>query len=194
MNPSTRLTVYFLSIAVFGGCSTTTTERLGEFSFHTPEQLGIHHRPGTSLRWDGETVWKNVFTGYFHPHDVGPFQRDDMLVFVGTAPWRDIWYPHPQLFVVRGGDTPVLLSEHILSKPFLDPRKGSPKASYSLIDISPTTNGVRAVFHHYPDPQTYSRNPFALLWDEIESYLRLPATSFHSVSHPCGNYRVLRSP
>jgi hypothetical protein len=77
-----------------------------------------------------------------------------MFVFVGPLPGNTDWWTYSQLFAVRGGDTPVVLSERLLGQRLVVSSDSREMSTFAVRHITPTESGVRVEFKYRVDPNT----------------------------------------
>src|SRR5207237_4019679 len=86
----------------------------------SPGLLNPDASPGTSLHYGGRRVWSSVFTGCFWPEPAGKFYHEGIFVFVGSVLGSGGYNDplvYPQLYVVRGKEPPVIISQRIFGQP-----------------------------------------------------------------------------
>ncbi|MCX5658325.1 MAG: hypothetical protein NTW19_01215 [Planctomycetota bacterium] len=187
---ATPIIAFVMACVLTAGCS--DREKLGEdYVLVTPSTMGPDSHPGTSLRWKEKVVWKNVYVGYFSPAESSQFCHDGMFVFVAPVPGNNDWWLYPQLFAVRGGKPPVVLSERLLGQRLSVSYRSGEMSTFSARAISPFKEGVRAVFEYQVDSNNKATKPIELTWAEIKQMLDEADTSARAIHHELGDYRVL---
>jgi len=114
-----------------------------------------------------------------------------MVVFVGPIPGGTDWRPYSQLFAVRGGATPVVLSECLLGKRLAISSDAPTASTCSVRHIEPSESGVRVVFEYWLNSNTQATKTNDLPWLEIKKLLDEADRSGKTVNHSLGDYRVL---
>lgn len=188
-----RLLIQFIAFAaciVLAGCS--EREQLGGgYTLVTPPTMGPDHHPGTSLHRKGKAVWDNVYVGHFSPHDASEFFHDGMFVFVGPLPGDTDWWTYSQLFAVRGGDIPVVLSERLLGQRLVVSSDTREMSTFAVRHIAPVENGLRVEFEDSAGSTTKATKTNNLAWADIKRLLDEADTSAKIVHNKFGDYRVL---
>lgn len=189
-----RHVIHFIALVTAGlvllGCS--EREQVGSgYTLVTPPTLGPDHHPGTSLHRRGKVVWDNVYVGYFSPHDASRFFHDGMFVFVGPLPGDTDWWTYSQLFAVRGGDTPVVLSERLLGQRLVVSNDLREMSSFAVRHLTPTENGLRVEFQDSKGSTTKATMTNDFTWTDVKRLLDEADRSAKIVHHKFGDYRVL---
>jgi hypothetical protein len=112
-------------------------------------------------------------------------------VFVGPLPGNTDWWTYPQLFVVRPGNTPVVLSERLLGRRLVVSSDSREMSTFAVRHITPTESGVRVEFEYWADSNIEATKTNDLAWPEIKRLLDEADTSARIVHHGHGDYRVL---
>lgn len=189
-----RRVIKYLGVAAACFLATSCSEREsigGDYVLMTPPTLGPDHHPGTSLYRKGNVVWKNVYVGYFSPNDASKFFHEGMFVFVGPLPRNTDWWTYSQLFAVRGGDTPLVLSERLLGQRLVVSSDMGEVSTFNVHQITPAENGVRVEFEYWADANTKATKTNDLTWTEVKRLLDEADTSGKIVHHRFGDYRIL---
>jgi hypothetical protein len=188
MRNALQTIAFTIAWAVLVGCS--ERERLGSgYVLVSPPAMGPDHHPGTSLHRKGKVAWGNVYIGYFSPHDASKFFHDGIFVFVGPLPGDTDWWTYSQLFGVRGGDIPVVLSERLLRQRLVVSSDMREMSTFAVRHITPAEGGLRVEFEYRAGSNVTKTND--LTWAEIKRLLDEADTSAKIVHHRLGDYRVL---
>jgi hypothetical protein len=135
--------------------------------------------PGSELHYKNKKVWDFVYEGYGYSCQGG------MMVFTALVPYEDMTgcYSHPQLFVVRGGEPPVVLSQRIMQQPLRVP-PGVP--AYGVKSLVSTNGGVQVEFQQ--GTNVIRRD---LTWSHFKRFLDEGDSLPKLVHHPFPEYRIL---
>jgi hypothetical protein len=189
-----RAIVPFLAFVIaslrLAGCG--ERESLGDgYVLVTPRGTGPDAHPGTSLHRKGKVVWDNVYVGDFGHYDASKFFHDGIFVFVGPLPGNTDWWTHPQLFAVRDGDLPVVLSERLMGQRLVVSSDSREMSTFAVSRMTPLETGVRVEFEYWTDSQTKATKTNDLAWPDIKRLLDEASASARTVHHRFGDYRVL---
>ena len=178
-----------IALAAFVGCS--RRERVStEYVLVTPESWNPDGHPGTALHFRGRAVWPNIYTGS------GKTYHNGIFVFSAPVPGGFSnsdgipMYDYsisPQLFAIRGGGPPVIISERIVADA-LDREKGC-----HLWQVTPIDNGVRAEFEPCTEVGSKAHIVRDVSWADIQSWAHEADLSVTNRVTPLGTYRVLQS-
>jgi hypothetical protein len=183
--------VFAMTCIMLTGCS--HHEQVGGgYTLVTAPTLGPDSHPGTSLRYEGRTVWGHVFG--FYPDAASKFYHDGMFVFIANVPGDGDWWIEPQLFAVCGAGPPVVLSERLFKHPLVVSSVSGVGSTYSVRNLAATDNGVRFVIAYWPDRDHEATTTNELAWGSIRQMLDTASSSARLVRHPMGDYRVLPVP
>jgi len=161
----------------------------GGYTLVTPESWGLHHHPGTALRYRGREIWPHVFG--FHPDAASRFYHEGIFVFIANVPANTDWWYYPQLFAVRGAGPPVVLSERLFKQPLMISTMSGAGSKYSVRHLAATDSGVRFAMVDWPDHNQEVTTTNELSWSGIKQMLDEADKSARLVEHSIANYRVL---
>jgi hypothetical protein len=190
-----KITTYLLltvAILTFTGCG-GDRRNIGNSGYAVvhPESWNPDGHPGIFLYYKRTQIWFNVFCSEQGYHD-------GTLVFAGDIPGSLFGNETPgeneitdfsrseQLFVVRGTEPPVIISERLFN------RSLKTSLPFTVQSIDSATNGLSVKFLFYPNENSnkIETNLF-VSWQEVQSWLHEAETSAPVKTSRLGSYRFL---
>jgi hypothetical protein len=152
----------------------------GGFEIRQAQNWNPDGHPGTRLYCHGREVWPQVFWGQANAnHDTFIFlstnpSAEDSLPLAGSDTETNlVEKPSPygnQLFAVKAGGIPVLISPLVFMKSSLN-------MSYEVISCNPTASGFNAVFRFWRDADHDSFITNSFTWPDLSGWIAQAGTN-----------------